>query len=105
MATPHVSGVAALVWSHFPSKINVEIRNALGATALDMDTAGRHIAYGFGIAQAKAAFDYLNTASPVAAPTSAPAQATCSGNGASCSNMACCPGFSCHPKRRVCRVA
>jgi subtilisin family serine protease len=59
MATPHVSGVAALVWSHFPGKSNVEIRNALAATALDAGPPGRDDAYGFGIVQAKAAYDYL----------------------------------------------
>ena len=35
MATPHVSGVAALVWSQFPNKKAHEIREALTSTALD----------------------------------------------------------------------
>lgn len=59
MATPHVSGVAALVWSHYPQCSNVQIRNALNKTALDKGTAGRDVNFGFGIINAKAAYDYL----------------------------------------------
>ena len=55
MATPHVSGVAALIWSCFPAKTNAQIRNALTATAKDKGTAGRDNSYGYGIVQAKAA--------------------------------------------------
>jgi serine protease len=60
MATPHVSGVAALVWGCFPGATNVQIRNALTATAKDKGTAGRDNSYGFGIVQAKAAVTNLN---------------------------------------------
>ncbi|MEX2961856.1 S8 family serine peptidase [Microbulbifer sp. TYP-18] len=59
MATPHVAGVAALVWSHYPSCAPGEIRAALDATAEDLGAAGRDNAYGYGLVQAKAAFDYL----------------------------------------------
>jgi len=59
MATPHVSAVAALVWSWDPSLTNVEIRNALTATAQDLGTAGRDVYYGYGLVQAKAALQYL----------------------------------------------
>lgn len=59
MATPHVSGVAALVWSHFPNCSNQEVRDALNATAKDKGAAGRDTSYGYGIVQAKAAYDYL----------------------------------------------
>ena len=59
MATPHVSGVAALVWSHFPNCTNQQIRDALNATAKDKGAAGRDTSYGYGIVQAKAAYDYL----------------------------------------------
>ncbi|WP_444946002.1 S8 family serine peptidase [Microbulbifer sp. VTAC004] len=61
MATPHVAGVAALVWSHFPSCSNTEIRTALTATAEDLGDSGRDNAYGYGLVQAKAAYDYLAT--------------------------------------------
>lgn len=61
MATPHVSGVAALVWSHYPQCSNAQIRNALNKSATDKGTAGRDVNFGFGIINAKAAFDYLST--------------------------------------------
>ena len=47
MATPHVSGVAALVWSQFPNKKAHEIREALTSTALDKGTPGRDDFYGY----------------------------------------------------------
>ena len=59
MATPHVAGVSALVWSHFPSCSASEIRSALTSTAEDLGTAGRDNAYGYGLVQAKAAVEYL----------------------------------------------
>ena len=59
MATPHVAGVAALVWSNHPAKSNSDIRAALGATAADLGPAGRDVAYGYGLVQAKAASDFL----------------------------------------------
>ena len=55
MATPHVSAVAALIWSCNTMKTNQQIRNALTGTALDQGAAGRDNSYGFGIVQAKAA--------------------------------------------------
>jgi len=61
MATPHVSGVAALVWSHYPSCTNSELRAALTATAEDLGAAGRDNDFGYGLVQAKAALDYLDT--------------------------------------------
>jgi serine protease len=59
MATPHVSGVAALIWSANVTWTNVQIRKALQASAEDLGAAGRDSSYGFGLVQAKAALDYL----------------------------------------------
>lgn len=59
MASPHVAGVAALVWSNHPQCTPAQIRNALNATAEDRGTAGRDTSYGWGIVKAKAAHDYL----------------------------------------------
>ncbi len=72
MATPHVSGVAALVWSFYPSKTNAEIRDALQKTALDKGAAGRDNAYGYGIVQAKAAYDFLGGITPPPPPPPPP---------------------------------
>jgi serine protease len=71
MATPHVSAVAALVWSYNPAWTNADIRTALDATALDLGTAGRDTSYGYGLVRAKAALDHLQPASsPTATPSS-----------------------------------
>ncbi|HET8817411.1 MAG TPA: S8 family serine peptidase [Pseudidiomarina sp.] len=59
MASPHVAGVAALVWSNYPSCSASQIRNALNASAQDLGASGRDVAYGFGLVQAKDAMDYL----------------------------------------------
>ncbi len=59
MATPHVSGAAALVWSKHDICTNDQIRSALQATAEDLGDPGRDNAYGFGLVRAKVADDYL----------------------------------------------
>jgi subtilisin family serine protease len=59
MATPHVSGVAALVWSHFPDCTGEQIRNALNKSAEDLGDAGRDVHYGYGLVQAKSAYNRL----------------------------------------------
>ncbi|MBI3185004.1 MAG: S8 family serine peptidase [Myxococcales bacterium] len=59
MATPHVSGVAALVWSYNSAWTNEQIRKALQATAEDLGDAGKDNSFGYGLVQAKAALDYL----------------------------------------------
>lgn len=63
MATPHVSAVAALVWSAFPQLSNVDIRNALDATAKDLGAPGRDTSYGYGLVQAYDAIQYLGGSS------------------------------------------
>lgn len=63
MATPHVSGVAALLWSAFPNATNEQIRTALRTTAEDLGAPGRDNAYGYGLVRAKAALDHLGGAS------------------------------------------
>ena len=52
MATPHVSAIAALIWSCDVSKTNTAVRNALTATARDKGALGRDSSFGFGIVQA-----------------------------------------------------
>lgn len=59
MATPHVSGVAALVWSYFPSCSAEQLRRSLGRSARDLGKAGRDDQYGYGLVQAKAAYDRI----------------------------------------------
>jgi subtilisin family serine protease len=59
MATPHVSGVAALVWSYFPSCTGSQLRISLDKTAQDLGAAGRDDKFGYGLVQAKAAYDRI----------------------------------------------
>jgi len=59
MATPHVAGVAALVWSNNPNCNASDIRSALKSTAVDLETSGRDDKTGYGLVQAKAASDSL----------------------------------------------
>ncbi|EKE77049.1 S8 family serine peptidase [Gallaecimonas xiamenensis] len=85
MATPHVSAVAALVWSLHTQCSNADIRAALNATAQDKGSAGRDNYYGYGIVKAKAAHDYL-TANGCGGGTTPP------GNGGSISNLSASTG-------------
>jgi serine protease len=59
MATPHVSGVAALVWSYFPDCPPAAIRHALAMGAEDLGSEGRDPSYGFGLVRAQAAHDFI----------------------------------------------
>src|SRR4249919_2899960 len=59
MATPHVSGVAALIWSANPSWTNRQVRAALDATAQDLGASGYDTSFGWGLVQAKAALEEL----------------------------------------------
>ncbi len=66
--TPHVSGVAALLWSANPAWTNVQIREAMAATALDLGDAGWDMYYGYGLVQAYDALDYLGGTDPGPTP-------------------------------------
>jgi subtilisin family serine protease len=67
MATPHVSAVAALVWSYFTpgaptasrSCTATQLRNSLNQSARDLGAAGRDNNFGFGLVQARAAYDRI----------------------------------------------
>ncbi|MTW14397.1 S8 family serine peptidase [Pseudoduganella eburnea] len=61
MATPHVSAVAALVWSYFPTCTGSQIRSSLTKSALDLDAAGKDNKTGYGLVQAKAAYDRIKS--------------------------------------------
>jgi len=53
MATPHVSGVAALAIEANPLLTNVEIRALLQSTADDLGAAGHDNFYGYGLVDAE----------------------------------------------------
>ena len=72
MACPHVSGVAALVWSNFPTLPANTILSTLEDTAFDLPLEyqdGKDEYYGHGLVQAKAAYDALmRLSSPTVSP-------------------------------------
>jgi len=59
MACPHAVGVAALVWSHYPSIENFRLRNILQNTAMDLGSTGRDDYFGHGLIDAEAALEGL----------------------------------------------
>ena len=79
MATPHVSAVAALIWSANTGWSNAQIRNALQQTALDLGSVGRDNTYGFGLVQAKSALDYLQGGTTPNTPPTASFTYSCTG--------------------------
>jgi subtilisin family serine protease len=123
MATPHVAGVAALVWSHNTAWTNRAIRTALDATAEDLGPAGRDTTYGWGLVRAKAALDFLQGGGGGCTPTESPEVScsdgvdndcdglidiadsdcagggTCAPSGAACSSGAVCCSGSCKGSR------
>ena len=75
MASPHVAGAMALVWSFYPSCTANEIRAVMATSAKDLGAPGRDVNYGYGLIQIKDAITSLandgcaNTAEPVTPPT------------------------------------
>jgi subtilisin family serine protease len=63
MATPHVSAIAALIWSYAPKCTNAQVRTALTSTAEDLGTTGRDTSFGFGLVRAKNALTALQALS------------------------------------------
>lgn len=64
MASPHVTAVAAKIWAARPGCSNLQIREAIEASALDLGSSGKDIFYGHGLVQAADAYQYLLTMDP-----------------------------------------
>ncbi|MDN3652053.1 S8 family serine peptidase [Thalassotalea ponticola] len=86
MATPAVSGVAALVWSNHSECSGTDIRNALKQSAVDGGAAGHDEYFGYGIVDAVAADAYLtaNGCGTTPEPEPEPEPEPCKGNGPRC---------------------
>jgi subtilisin family serine protease len=52
MATPHVAGAAALVWSASPNASATDVKQALTMTARDLGAKGQDPSFGFGLIDA-----------------------------------------------------
>ncbi len=61
MATPHVAGIAALIWRQLPQLSHEELRAGINQTALDLGSAGRDNDFGHGLIQAQAAYQALQS--------------------------------------------
>jgi len=72
MATPHVVGVAALVLSAHPTDTPDQVEAALESTAVDLGTAGRDDAFGYGRVNAAAAVAPSPLPSPSPSPSLSP---------------------------------
>jgi subtilisin family serine protease len=64
MATPHVAGVAALVWSSNPALTPAEVRESLEKSAKPLGNVGRDAKLGHGLVQAAAAIEYARQKFP-----------------------------------------
>lgn len=76
MATPHVAGVAALVWNREPGATASDIRAALTSTAEDLGSTGRDNAFGYGLVNAQAALASLQSVEPPPPPSCVPTEMT-----------------------------
>jgi subtilisin family serine protease len=80
MATPHVSGAAALLWAQNPTWTNVQIRDRLFATAEDRGAVGKDVYFGWGIVDAAHAVGTVAPPPPtvsISGPTLIQPGATC----------------------------
>jgi parallel beta-helix repeat protein len=57
MATPHVSGVAALIWSRFPNMTREQVRAQLQFSSDDLGETGFDVHYGYGRINARKAVE------------------------------------------------
>jgi hypothetical protein len=63
MATPHVAGLAALIWSQNPGWTNRQVRAQIRATAKDLGASGWDQQYGYGRIDAAAAMGVAKASS------------------------------------------
>ena len=64
MSVPHVTGLAALLWSAAPTLTNLEVRALIEQGAVDLGTPGRDDLYGLGRIDAAASFALLSPPIP-----------------------------------------
>jgi len=83
MSVPHVVGVAALIWSHFPQLSASEIWSALEVSAEDLGSVGRDDLYGHGLVDALEAYNYLlaqEDQQPTISPSTSMMPTSCGNN-------------------------
>jgi serine protease AprX len=63
-AAPHISGTMALLLNAFPNASIASLESALQQSALDLGESGADNGYGYGLANALAAYHYLRNSTP-----------------------------------------
>lgn len=63
-AAPHISGTMALLLNAFPNASIASLESALQQSALDLGESGADNGYGYGLANALAAYHYLRDSTP-----------------------------------------
>jgi serine protease len=73
-ATPHVAGLAALIWSVKPNLSNDQVEYIMESAAVDLGSAGRDDTFGYGRINAMAALGLVGqaTVTPNLAPANSP---------------------------------
>lgn len=95
MAAPHVTGVATKIWAARPNCTNLQIREALENSAMDLGPNGWDQSFGIGLVQADAAYQYIltNFDAPCGNRDPSTANVSCLSTYATCtSDEACCTG-------------
>ncbi len=72
MATPYVSGLAALIWSVTPSFTPAQVQQVMETTAVDLGAPGWDATYGHGRINALAALQSISLTAPTLSPISNP---------------------------------
>ncbi|UWG96980.1 S8 family serine peptidase [Dehalobacter sp. DCM] len=70
IATPFVSGAAALIWSKYPQLTAQEVKKALFSSAYDLGAEGRDDSYGYGRLDCYRALKTLSSPQTVTSPAS-----------------------------------
>ena len=76
-ATPHVAGLAALIWSVKPNLSQDQVERVMEDTAVDLGSTGRDDTFGYGRIDARAALGLVGqaTVTPLLAPAYNPVAA------------------------------
>jgi serine protease len=111
MACPHVAAVAALIWSHDPTKTASEVRAALENTAEDLGVDGRDNSYGYGLVQAAAACSALtgsactlSTSEPSSEPSAGPSLSSSRPSGSPSEQPSLAPSLGSLPFLAACSL-
>ncbi|MBN1922245.1 MAG: S8 family serine peptidase [Anaerolineae bacterium] len=72
MATPYVSGLAALIWSVSPGLTPAQVQQVMQDTAVDLGPTGWDVNYGYGRIDALAALQNISLSAPTLSPISNP---------------------------------